>query len=132
MDEIALGVVVTPRNWEPRESHSLLLSFTRLISLFPMQAKSIRYDVNTVISPPSFSFGATRPPSLSICVHQRNWRLQRNSLCCIDAGCLKRVVGSVMREVQRPTKSSMLQCLLPLAANAELISELEFDQSLRL
>ena len=50
----------------------------------------------------------------------------------IGAGCLNRVAGRVMREVQRATRSSMLQCLLPPAANAEPIPELEFDQSLRL
>ena len=97
-----------------------------------MQAKPIRYDVNTVISPPSFSFGVTRPPSLSISVHQRYSRAQLHFLCCIDAGCLKRVAGSVMREVRRATGSSMLQCLLPLVANAEPIRGLEFDQTLGL
>ena len=48
----------------------------------------------------------------------------------IGAGCLNRVAGRVMREVQRATRSSMLQCLLPPAANAEPIPELEFDQTM--
>ena len=52
----------------------------------------------------------------------------------IDAGCLKRVAGIGMREVQRATRSSLWQCLhlADAGADAEPVPDLEFDQTLGL
>ena len=50
----------------------------------------------------------------------------------IDAGCQKRVAGIVMQEVQRATRSSLLQCLHPAGTDADPIPQLEFDQTFEL
>ena len=50
----------------------------------------------------------------------------------IDAGCQKRVAGIVMQEVQRASRSSLLQCLHPAGTDADPIPQLEFDQTFEL
>ena len=43
----------------------------------------------------------------------------------IDAGCQKRVARNVMQEVQRATRSSLLQCLHPAGTDADPIPQLD-------
>ena len=50
----------------------------------------------------------------------------------IHSGCLNRVAGIAMREVQCATISSMHKLLHPAGTDAEPIPELEFDQTLGL